>query len=116
MTAVPLDDADIDELRIIDDAHLAGFTDGDRTLESELGELFLSTAEGYLRRMREALEEKRSWVGEAHALKGASANLGARRVSALARQAEFQPPSKDHLETLHAAVEDVRTFFADRKP
>jgi DNA-binding response OmpR family regulator len=69
---------------LIDLAHLFGFTDGDRQLEGELLTLFLSSAEVYLARMTEALRSGQSWSAVAHALKGASANLGARRVMELA--------------------------------
>ena len=109
-------DSDIDNLAIIDEAHIASFSDGDDALESELGDLFLKTALGYLKRMKEACREERAWSAEAHALKGASANLGARRVAALARQAEFSPPSSTQIEAIEAAIDEVRAFFANRTP
>ncbi len=115
MTSVaPMEDPDTDDLPIIDEAHLTSFTDADPSLEQELAELFIATAHGYLRRMKEALVAERPWSAEAHALKGAGANLGARRVAAQARKAEFAPPSEQDLESLHAVVEEVRTYFADR--
>ncbi|MEM7045432.1 MAG: Hpt domain-containing protein [Pseudomonadota bacterium] len=114
MSEPALDD-DIDGLVVIDEAHLASFTEGDLTLEDELAELFVATARGYLKRMREAVEEERSWSAEAHALKGAGANLGAKRVAALARRAEFMPPSDDQVEALNEAIDDVKAFFAKRQ-
>lgn len=107
---------DPDSLAVIDHAHLATFTDGDQALEEELVELFVQTAHGYLKRMKEAIEEERGWTAEAHALKGASANLGARRVAALARQAEFTPPSSEQIAAIRAAIEEVRASFARREP
>ncbi|NJO38937.1 MAG: Hpt domain-containing protein [Rhizobiales bacterium] len=113
---VPAEKEHVEDLAIVDEAHLVSFTEGDIALEDELADLFANTARGYLKRMREALEEKRGWSAEAHALKGASANLGARRVAALARQAEFSPPSGDQIEAIEAALADVQAFFADRQP
>ncbi len=110
------DEEAVDSLAIIDEDHLASFTDGDAALEDEISDLFVNTARGYLKRMREAVVEGRAWSGEAHALKGASANLGARRVAALARQAEFTPPSDEQVDALSEAVDEVATFFAKRKP
>ena len=104
-----------ESLVIIDEAHLGSFTEGDTTLEDELAELFVSTARGYLKRMKEALEEKRGWSAEAHALKGAGANLGAKRVAALAREAEFSPPSEDQIDALHEAIQEVEAFFTHRE-
>lgn len=114
-SSAPLDEEVPESLVIIDQDHLGSFTEGDAALEDELAELFVSTAQGYLKRMREALEEKRGWSAEAHALKGASANLGARRVAALAREAEFSPPSEDQVDAIHEAIQEVETFFAHRE-
>ncbi len=68
----------------------------------------------YLERMREALGTGQSWTGSAHALKGASANLGARRVTGLALVAERSQPDAAQLEALRAAVEEVRAFGLTR--
>jgi HPt (histidine-containing phosphotransfer) domain-containing protein len=95
---------------VIDLEHLSGFTDGDLQLESEILALFLSSAEVYLARMGEALRTGQSWMRVAHALKGASANLGARRVMKLALAAEHSPPSAAQLDALQVAIEEVRTF------
>jgi DNA-binding response OmpR family regulator len=94
--------------------HLDSFTDGDRQLEGELAALFLSTAEIYLREMREALQAGRAWTSIAHALKGAGGNLGARRVAAVALQAERSEPSQALLEAIEQAVAEVRAFFDSR--
>ena len=99
---------------VIDLDHLSGFTDGDLQLEGELLALFLSTSGVYLERMREALGTGQSWTGSAHALKGASANLGARRVTGLALVAERSQPDAAQLEALRAAVEEVRAFGLTR--
>jgi DNA-binding response OmpR family regulator len=110
----PMPPADQDTQPVIDLEHLFGFTDGDQQLEGELLTLFLSSAEVYLARMSEALRTGQSWAAVAHALKGASANLGARRVMELALAAERSPPSAAQLEALRAAIEEVRGFDPTR--
>jgi HPt (histidine-containing phosphotransfer) domain-containing protein len=99
---------------VLDLAHLRGFTDGDPQLEGELADLFLSTAATYLHGMREALAVGRPWASIAHALKGASANLGARRLATLARLAEHSQPDRAQLDAIAHALEEVRALFARR--
>jgi HPt (histidine-containing phosphotransfer) domain-containing protein len=100
---------------IIDMDHLLSFTDGDLELESELSILFLSSAEAYFDKMSRALEAGTPWSTSAHALKGASANLGARRLAALAHAAEQQPPAAADLAMIRCAIDDVSAFFAARR-
>lgn len=99
---------------VLDLDHLRSFTDGDAQLEDELSTLFLSTADMYLRGMREALSTGRPWTSIAHALKGASANLGARRLSSLALLAERSEPSQNQLEAIERALEELRMFVQRR--
>lgn len=114
--SAPGEDDDIDALPVVDEGHLSAFTDGDTALEDELSELFVSTARGYVKRMKEALRDERPWSAEAHALKGASANLGAKRVAVLARQAEFMLPSGDQIDAIDKAIDEVQTFFSRARP
>ena len=95
---------------VIDLDHLRSFTDGDPQLESELLSLFLSTADTYLARLSQALGTGEPWTATAHALKGASANLGACRVTALALAAEHTAANVEQLDALRAAVEEVRAL------
>lgn len=97
---------------VLDLDHLRGITEGDSQLERELSTLFLSTAEMYLDGMEEALTGGRPWTSTAHALKGASGNLGARRLSALALQAERSEPNRAQLEEIRHAIEEVRALLA----
>jgi HPt (histidine-containing phosphotransfer) domain-containing protein len=99
---------------VLDLDHLRGFTEGDPQLEGELSALFLSTAEAYLRGMREALAGGRPWTSIAHALKGASGNLGARRLATLARLAEGSEPDPAQLDAIAHALAEVRASFAQR--
>jgi HPt (histidine-containing phosphotransfer) domain-containing protein len=99
---------------IIDIDHLLSFTDGDLELESELSVLFLSSAEAYFDKMSRALQSGTPWTSSAHALKGASANLGACRLASLARSAEHQPPAAADLAAIRRAIDEVRAFFDQR--
>jgi DNA-binding response OmpR family regulator len=103
-------------LPILDLDHLHGFTDGDLQLESELLALFLSSADVYLERMDQALRAGKPWSAFAHALKGASANLGARRVTPLALDAERSMPNPAQLEGIRRAIDEVREFGRSRQP
>ena len=100
---------------IVDMDHLLSFTDGDLELESELSVLFLSSAEAYFDKMNRSLQSGTPWTSSAHALKGASANLGARRLATLARSAEHQPPSAADLEMIRRAIDEVGAFFRERQ-
>jgi CheY-like chemotaxis protein len=99
---------------VLDLDHLCAFTEGDPQLERELSTLFLATAEMYLQGMQEALTAGRPWTSTAHALKGSSANLGARRLAALALLAERSEPDRAQLDALEHAIEEVRALFARR--
>jgi CheY-like chemotaxis protein/HPt (histidine-containing phosphotransfer) domain-containing protein len=99
---------------IVDMDHLLSFTDGDRELESELSVLFLSSAEAYFDRMSRSLQAGTPWTSSVHALKGASANLGARRLAALAGATEHQPPTAADLEVIRHAIDEVSSFFEER--
>jgi HPt (histidine-containing phosphotransfer) domain-containing protein len=99
---------------VLDLDHVRGFTDGDPQLESELFALFLSSAGLYLKRMAEALQTGASWQQTAHALKGASANLGARRLAALALHAECSDPSEAQLREISRALDEVRAHLGRR--
>lgn len=99
---------------IIDLDHLLSFTDGDLELESELSILFLSSAEAYFDKMSRSLQSGTPWTSSAHALKGASANLGARRLATLARSAEHQAPAAADLQVIRRAIDEVSAFFGER--
>lgn len=93
---------------------LLSFTDGDGQLERELSSLYLSTASLYLQELRGSLGDGAAWERAAHALKGASANIGAEEVARLAAEAEHAAPSPELLARLAAAIDDVCRFFRER--
>lgn len=98
----------------LDLAHLASFTEGDRQLEHELTALYLSTAEGYLDELRQSLAGHGDWSRSVHALKGASANIGAVEMARLAAEAEHAPPAPERLARLELALDAVREFARRR--
>ena len=101
----------VDGASPIDLAHFTSFTNGDQQLERELSSLYMTTADTRLDEMRQALAAGLPWDGPAHELKGASANLGAVEVAALAAEAETATPSEAQLSRLRAALDTVRHFF-----
>ncbi len=101
----------LDEASPIELDHFTSFTDGDDQLERELSSLYLATAGTYLDEMRAALVAGRPWDQPAHSLKGASANIGAVGVAALAAEAETGVPSETQLGRITAALEAIRRFF-----
>jgi CheY-like chemotaxis protein len=91
------------------------FTDGDGQLERELGSLYVATADLYLEEMRAALAaDGAGWSRAAHALKGASANIGATDMARLAAEAEKSAASPELLRALEKRLAEVRRFFRDR--
>lgn len=110
MPAPPAEAMPAEPEPVIDLERLYSFTDGDAQLESELLTLYLCTADAYLARMNQALGAGEPWTATAHALKGASANLGACRVMALALAAERTAANADQLEALREAIEEVRAL------
>jgi two-component system sensor histidine kinase/response regulator len=95
----------------IDTARFASFTQGDPQLARELGALFVSTALDYLREMERLRQEGSDWSRAAHALKGASANIGAVALASLAAEAERARPSAAMLAQLHTAFAAAQAFF-----
>lgn len=99
----------------LDLERLSGFTNGDRQLEQELTTLYLSTAADCLDEMRRCLASRGGdWSRPAHALKGASANIGAVEMADIAAAAEHAIPSAESLRHLETGLEAVRSFV-DRR-
>jgi HPt (histidine-containing phosphotransfer) domain-containing protein len=98
---------------ILDRDRLASFTAGDSQLERELLALYLETAALYLDRMRRALDDPGAWRSAAHALKGASANIGAVAVARLAARQELAPPDLGAIDVLDVEIDAVRRAVGD---
>ena len=92
---------------------LADIADGDRQLIVEIGSLYLATAARYLEDMRRNLGTETELRRLAHALKGASRNVGAERVAELAATAEEQGVDEAGLVRLERQLDEVRQFFEE---
>jgi len=102
------------EPTIVELDRLEGFTQGDAALERELAALYVETAQFYLARLRRAGDDAGEWQRAAHALKGASANIGAVVVARLAAEQEQESPSITALRALEAEVAAVHALFRER--
>ncbi len=97
----------------VDVDRLAEITDGDPQLVDEIGSLYLVTAARYLEELRGTAGSGREAREVAHALKGASRNIGAVRVAELAERVEKNGMEPETVEELHRRVEEVRSFFEE---
>src|SRR5690606_2577111 len=103
--------------RPIDRAHLAKQCLGDENLELEIPRLFDTTIKTYYERLRLAGHYDHL-AANLHAIKGASAGVGAFEVTELARHLErdlqaMRPLTTEQLDDLGMAVEEVRATIAD---
>jgi HPt (histidine-containing phosphotransfer) domain-containing protein len=103
-----------DELPILASERLEAFTQGDAALEAELAALYAETAQLYLARLRRAGDDVAEWQRAAHALKGASANVGAVLVARLAAEQEQARPSLAALRDLEGEVAAVCRVLRER--
>lgn len=100
----------------VDLRHLAVYTEGDRTLERELAELFRLSAGRYIGAL-EAAADDRAWREAAHGLKGTARGIGATEIARLAAFAESLAVSghgarrAEVLADLRRAADRVNAFF-----
>lgn len=73
--------------RPVDLVHLARYTLGNRNLEREVLELFLTHSVLYLNRLKQAISDK-EWQGAAHTIKGSARGIGAWKIAESATHAE----------------------------
>ncbi len=97
----------------IDLERLTDIADGDRQLIIEIGSLYVATATRYVEDMRRALGATDEVQRLAHALKGASRNVGAERIAELAEAAEKHGIDASGLDLLERHVDEVRQFFEE---
>jgi HPt (histidine-containing phosphotransfer) domain-containing protein len=100
----------------VDLERLHDFAGDDQELVEELCSLYFTTARSYLTEMAEALRPGGDTTRSAHALKGASANFGAREVAGLALAAETQGVTPERLEQLRRALGRAEAFMARQLP
>lgn len=104
------------ERRPIDLVHLAKQTLGDPGLEAEVLIMFESLSRTYLERLKDA-QGREALAHALHALKGASAGVGANTIRDLARQAEAElakvgAVTPETIADISMAVEEVAGFIA----
>ena len=102
-------------------SHLEMFTEGDKEMERELFSLFSEQADLTLDDMEQYCEESHAneWKSAAHKLKGAAANLGAEKLSALCFEAEsgFTAPrdkKRAILSSIRKSYKEVQSFLDQR--
>jgi HPt (histidine-containing phosphotransfer) domain-containing protein len=85
------------ELPVVDKAEALGRLDGDIELWNEIRGIWLDDVPNLLAGVQAAFEARTSdgLRRASHALKGASANVGAARVAAVARELERASPEAD---------------------
>ncbi len=103
--------------RPIDLVHLSRQSLGDPGLESEILMMFDQMVHTHMSRIRETVDVE-VILYNLHALKGASAGVGAKSIAVLALTAEqemkaSQKLSHESLADLRIAVEEVRHFIAE---
>lgn len=73
--------------RPVDLVQLSRYTLGNRSLEGEVLQLFLTQSKLYLSRLQEAKDDK-AWRDAAHTIKGSARGIGAWQVADCAEEAE----------------------------
>jgi len=100
---------------------LQEITEGNLHFERELIDAFISSSEQHLTTLAKALQERNVelFEREAHNMKGASANIGARRMREFACRLEQMgsrgelDPASEELARLDSAFKQVRRFLQD---
>ena len=98
---------------ILDRKRFDEVTGGDRDLELELADLYLTTAQKYVSEMATILERRGDWSGPAHALKGASANLGMAQMQEFAKKAEYSEANAELLQEIEQGLQRIRHLFME---
>jgi len=103
--------------RPIDLVHLSRQSLGDAGLEAEILRMFDQMIVTYMSKIRQSMDFDETMLN-LHALKGASAGVGANNIANLAKAAELETKlagklSHECLADLRMAVEEVRHFIAE---
>ncbi len=103
--------------RPIDLVHLSRQSLGDAGLEAEILRMFDQMVITYMSKIRQSMDFDETLLN-LHALKGASAGVGANNIAILAKAAELETKlagklSHECLADLRMAVEEVRHFIAE---
>lgn len=97
---------------VIDWEHLHLMSDGNQEFEAELLQIFIQDCHAHLQAMKVAIGQGDPWKveQEAHYIKGASANVGAKVLQATAARLEKQAHNH-YLEEATELVESITTAF-----
>ncbi len=113
---LPAGDVGLAAGRPVDLVHLARYTLGDRSLEREVLQLFVTQSRLYLERLREAGTPE-AWRAAAHTIKGSARGIGAWQIAACAEAAESLPDAAfasgrgEVLAALDAHIGDVNAYI-----
>jgi HPt (histidine-containing phosphotransfer) domain-containing protein len=94
---------------VVDLSNLREATDGDRELEQELFEEYITSSQELVSELDDLLAQSgdnESWRKAAHALKGISANLGANRLAEISKHA--QDSHEDDNSVKHDLLSQIR--------
>ncbi|HEY5047409.1 MAG TPA: Hpt domain-containing protein [Rhizomicrobium sp.] len=99
-------------MRPVDLVHLARYTGGDRTIDTEVLTLFTGQAEQLIARLRIQLDraDAQGWHETTHALKGAAGCIGAFALADAAAAAEVLDPASQG-EEAGRAVDGLRSLI-----
>ncbi|GBD42654.1 Sensory/regulatory protein RpfC [bacterium HR40] len=103
--------ADMRDRPPVDLARLQAATGEDLQLMVEIGTLYVATARQYLERIENALASGNEVREPAHALKGASRNIGAVTAAMLAEELERKGGDAARLQALREEVERIARYF-----
>lgn len=105
----------------VDLTYLRELTGGDAELESELFDEFIMSSQKLISELEQALQSnnEEEWKKAAHAIKGISANLGAKKLSELSKDAQEMLGAqtnmkKNLLEQMHAELTSVLSFLKNQ--
>lgn len=102
--------------RPVDLVHLARYTMGNRLLEREVLELFLTQSEQYLARLSQAGDAK-AWKDAAHTIKGSARGIGAWQVACCAEEAEsldaaaLEKGRQDAIDALEVNIRETNGYI-----
>ncbi len=98
---------------LIDLTHLQACSGGDSAFEKEILELFVADSHGHLTAVKAAIaiQDFETIRREAHHIKGASSNVGANGMQALAQAVEHHA-SADQLDRLSSLLVELEALWA----
>lgn len=107
---------------ILDVLHLESFTAGDQALEKELYGIFHGQSLLSLEKLRQACDcgDDEAWRLFAHRFKGSAANIGAKALAEICRQAEYgyqenKSVKRAWLNEMASQCSTIQVFFEQKR-